>query len=184
MIWLSDSALRYAADICAEHPQYTIFVFAEHVQHIGDIGMRLRTYVKNKNASWRTNIDSWKATYDNGSRIEIVPVRFSTRSRCNLAIADRRIDQDCIDMIIRPSEVHEPPHEYQTGGHVDGTTWIDSIPDTFAVADAHNAATANAVQTIQADAAHYTVTDFVDELRNRINNIEIRIDNIGGAQPS
>ena len=131
MIWLSNSALRYAVDVCNEIPNYRAIVYVRMITHADDIKYKLRTYLKNTRAMITDTAQSWHATYSNGSRLDVVAATDRARGRrCNLAIAEAGIDENIIDTVIRPAErqngtiqdFHDP---------LDWDDRIDALPETF-----------------------------------------------------
>lgn len=131
MIWLSNSALRYAVDVCNEIPNYRAIVYVRMITHADDIKHKLRTYLKNTRAMLTDTAQSWHATYSNGSRLDVVAATDRARGRrCYLAIAEAGIDENIIDTVIRPAErqngtiqdFHDP---------LDWDDRIDALPETF-----------------------------------------------------
>lgn len=105
MIWLSNSALRYAVDVCNEIPNYRAIVYVRMITQADDIKHKLRTYLKNIRAIITDTEQSWHATYSNGSRLDVVAATDRARGRrCYLAVAEAGIDKNIIDTVIRTAE--------------------------------------------------------------------------------
>lgn len=182
MIWLSDSALRYAADICYEKPNYTVIVFVTNRTATDDIERKLKTFIKNKHATVQAGTLRWHADYENGSTIKIMKADDGARgNRCNLAIVSENISQTEIDNIIRPLEFnqrhdHEPPFPGaeipQTGGFINQEIPLNWEPLTYAV----NGTLGNRVEEmlnrhLYADLANTAMTTTVtaDDITNVID---------------
>lgn len=107
MIWLSNSAIRYAAAICEERADYSVGIFIRWVTD-DDLERKLRSALKNKKATFYEGALVCHADYENGSSIKIlITDDTAIGARFNLAIVSPEISQHVIDEIIRPAELQD-----------------------------------------------------------------------------
>lgn len=109
MIFLSNAALRYAVEVCAETEQYKVIVTALADKR-PEIQNKLINLVKQvceseiytiKNICNRTEI-----YYKNGSYIILAPANESMRGyRSHLLIADRDIDRETLEAVFYAKEI-------------------------------------------------------------------------------
>ena len=109
MIFLSNAALRYAVEVCAETERHQVIV-AALADKRSEIQNKLIDLVKQvcesevymiKNICNRTEI-----YYKNGSHIMLTPANESMRGyRSNLLIADRDIDRETLETVFYAKEI-------------------------------------------------------------------------------
>jgi len=134
LIYLTDSALRYAADICRERPGYVVIIYVARNSEYTDISRKMHTYLKNKHARVSAANLSWRAEFENGSRILALYTNANARGhRCHLAIVSDEVSDAGIDTIVRPSEVldhfeAEPPEPAVEAEDTDhDTDWANNV---------------------------------------------------------
>ena len=120
MIYLTNSALRYAADLCAEISDYLVIVYISRADRGDAVIGRLRTYIKNKGAAMTDLINRTEISYENGSKITVA-VPGNVRGQLHhLAIVSTHLPQQTVDDIITPSYTR---HNIDRSGGSGGITF-------------------------------------------------------------
>lgn len=108
MIYLTRSALKYAANICEELPNYKVGIvipeMAASKNLVDIIGMNM----KDNNADFRITNNQCVIVFSNGSCIDVFSARENCRGkRVHLLIADRTINEELISAVFRPFEIYD-----------------------------------------------------------------------------
>lgn len=101
MIYLTDSAIKYAANICTELDGYKVVIACDRVKINRDF-KKLLSIIKGDDVS-KVYRDS--LCFKNGSSIRFVPVLDCSRgNRAHLLIVDPEIDKEFLHSVLLPME--------------------------------------------------------------------------------
>ena len=183
MIWLTNAALRYAADVCAEVPDYVVTVYTNSRGEYDDIRHKLRSFIKNKGATIN-DILNWHIAFNNDSKInvscaDLIPLGH----RSNLAIVSRGVEPDIIRHLLATEFNRTPdgaPFPFADAMDVENTPFIEGERGEEHVAPTN---------TGRAAAFNNDLRERMEELRTRINAAEIERHIVAprddtGAQPA
>lgn len=107
MIALSNAALRYAAESCAEFVNHTVVIFVQDHADEDLVRTKLHTYIKNKPTKIVVGWDAFSVRYDNGSTIRIARANDTSRGiKCDLAIVSMKASRNFVDTVVMSSERH------------------------------------------------------------------------------
>lgn len=103
MIYLTKSALAYAANICEELPGYKVCIAVCKNKAI--INFDITCMNIDDTATVRRTKDNISIYFNNGSFIDLFVARESCRGkRCHLLIADKDIDKELMNCVLRCME--------------------------------------------------------------------------------
>lgn len=106
MIYLSDSALLYAINICRAKPKYKVLVATDRRNDWNNIEMFLLHHIRDSDMYQIANTNSeCSVQFKNGSSIRCICSHDSFRGyRAHLLIAAPKIDNEIINCVLRPME--------------------------------------------------------------------------------
>ena len=107
MIYLTESALKYAVNICEELPRYRIGICPRYRAEIESLLKNVQEYARDvQRIVFSKNSSSGQIYFNNGSMIEFIPpIESHVRGRAFcLVIADKDIDHDFLYDRLRPAE--------------------------------------------------------------------------------
>lgn len=111
MIVMSNSALKYAIDVCRERDNYKIGVVPYSTAQAEAIIETLKISYQNDNDLRLVNkvsFDGFQMQFNNGSLIRIIPSSYTARgNRFHLIIADNLVDRNFLSKAILPYEILE-----------------------------------------------------------------------------
>lgn len=104
MIYLTRSALKYAANICEEISHYRVCIVVSDVSAVKNLIDVIGMNMSDNNAEFRTAKSNILIVFSNKSTIDIFSSDISHGKRANLLIADDRIDKEVLRSIFIPYE--------------------------------------------------------------------------------
>lgn len=106
MLWLSDEAIEYAVAKCRRERGYRIIIAIPNRNRIQDIEYVLRGLIRDADeAVIRRPQGGLNVEFNTGSCIKVLSASDSARGhRSHLLIADKCIDDEIIDCVLRPYE--------------------------------------------------------------------------------
>lgn len=105
MLYLSLSALKYAANICEELPKYKIGIALRDISDSKSIIDILKINIKNIGVKISMSKYNPRIEFSNGSSFEIISVSDNSRGiTSNLLIVECGINRKIINYILRPCE--------------------------------------------------------------------------------
>lgn len=105
MIYLSLSALKYAANICEEFPKYKIGIALRDISDSKSIIDILKVNIKDIGVKIIINKYNSRIEFSNGSSIKFIFASDNLRGfALNLLIVEYGIDREIIDCVLRPYE--------------------------------------------------------------------------------
>lgn len=107
MIYLSDSALLYAANICRAKPEYKVLIATNRRNDWNNIEKFLLHHLSGSDVYRISNTNSeCTVQFKNGSLIRCITGHSSFRGyRAHLLIAAPEIDNEIINCVLRPMEI-------------------------------------------------------------------------------
>lgn len=109
MIFLSNAALRYAVEVCAEIPSYQVIVTAltDKLPGVQRELINLANQICGTEVYWiKSSCNRTEIYLKNGSLIKVVPANESARGyRSHLLIADRDIDRETLEAVFYAKEI-------------------------------------------------------------------------------
>ena len=148
MIWLTDSALKYANEMCRETPHFNVGVFTTHDGYYS-VKPKAINLVRNKDATYNESGAGRHLCclihYGNGSEIKIAmherndrdAVPLHTLRHYNLIIADPDLDDEQVNNTLRPLEYAERPNVMRAAHDIEQIHIPDrgTIDHTFGLTD-------------------------------------------------
>lgn len=129
MIYLSLSALKYAANICEELPKYKIGIALQDISDSKSIIDILKVNIKDAGVKISISKYNPRIEFSNGSSIKFISASDNSRdSALNLLIVEYGIDREIINCVLRPCEkvdyykIHNIDVELYNKGVTDGTS--------------------------------------------------------------
>lgn len=105
MIYLSLSALKYAANICEEFPKYKIGIALQDISDSKSIIDILKVNIKDVGVKISMSKYNPRIEFSNGSSIKIISASDNSRgSALNLLIVEYGIYRKIINCVLRPCE--------------------------------------------------------------------------------
>lgn len=106
MLWLSDEAIEYAVAKCRRERGYRIIIAIPNRNRIQDIECVLRGLIRDADeVVIRRPQGGLNVEFNTGSCIKVLPASDSARGhRSHLLIADKCIDDEIIDCVLKPYE--------------------------------------------------------------------------------
>lgn len=105
MIYLSLSALKYAANICEELPKYKVGIAIPHSIYSEQLINIISTHIKDTGVKIVKSIYNAKIEFSNGSSIRFIDASDNSRGiTLNLLIVDYSINRTIIDRMLLPCE--------------------------------------------------------------------------------
>lgn len=105
MIYLSLSALKYAANICEEFPKYKIGIALQDISDSKSIIDILKVNIKDVGVKISMSKYNPRIEFSNGSSIKIISASDNSRgSALNLLIVEYGIYREIINCFLRPCE--------------------------------------------------------------------------------
>lgn len=105
MIYLSLSALKYAANICEEFPKYKIRIALRDISDSKSIIDILKVNIKDVGVKISISKYNPRIEFSNGSSIKVISASDSSRgSALNLLIVKYDIYREIINCVLRPCE--------------------------------------------------------------------------------
>lgn len=107
MIYLSDSALLYAANICRAKPEYKVLIATNRRNDWNNIEKFLLHHLSGSDVYRISNTNSeCTVQFKNGSLIRCITGHSSFKGyRAHLLIAAPEIDNEIINCVLRPMEI-------------------------------------------------------------------------------
>lgn len=96
MIYLTLSALKYAANICEEIPHYRVCIVVSHMLAVKNIVDVIGRNMRDNNAEFRTAKSNILIVFSNKSTIDISSSDISHCKKANLIIVDDGIDKEIL----------------------------------------------------------------------------------------
>ncbi len=105
MIYLSLSALKYAANICEELPKYKIGIALQDISDSKSIIDILKVNIKDVGVKISISKYNPRIEFSNGSSITFISASDNLRGfALNLLIVEYSIDREIINCVLRPCE--------------------------------------------------------------------------------
>lgn len=105
MIYLSLSALKYAANICEELPKYKIGIALQDISDLKSIIDILKVNIKEVGVKISISKYNPRIEFSNGSSIKVISASDNSRGfALNLLIVEYGIDREIINCVLRPCE--------------------------------------------------------------------------------
>lgn len=116
MLWLSNEAIAYAVAKCRKEPGYKVCIASNSRARRMQIELCVRNCLQDSNdfrVSGNMRYDMW-FEFCNGSSIKIIPATDNSRGyKTHLLVADKDIDDDVLNCILRPCEILENMERYR-----------------------------------------------------------------------
>lgn len=115
MIYLSLSALKYAANICEELPKYKVGIAIPHSIYSERLINIISTHIEDTGVKIVKSVYNAKIEFSNGSSIRFIDASDNSRGiTLNLLIVDYSINRAIIDNMLIPCERDDYYKKYNT----------------------------------------------------------------------
>ena len=105
MIYLTRSALVYAANICEELPRYRVRIAVPSMDAVNNIVSIIGMNIEDDKADFRISKTNSSILFSNGSYIDIFVGNGNSRGKkAHLLIVDKTIDEEFVSCVLRPME--------------------------------------------------------------------------------
>lgn len=106
MIYLSESAIKYAVNICEELPGYKVGIALLSNKYDDNIEYVMRDTITDIDARFCINGNGLKRIeFNNGSIIQFIPTSDSVRGYAfNLLIVEYNLDKEFVNRVLQPYE--------------------------------------------------------------------------------
>lgn len=119
MLYLTNSSIRYAVDICSEKPNYRVIIVADDEME-QDVVTRMVLSIASPNMQRiQKNLSRYTIEFNNGSIIKTVQAKETARGlKSHLLIVDKAIKDEIINNIFGSCEILEQVDRWKSKNNI------------------------------------------------------------------